>query len=79
MIKIILKINRLGGRKGFDKVVWQAEKVDGSDEPALKLTYTSKDGEEDYPGTLKCTVTYTLTNNSLRFQQADPDWNSDRE
>ena len=60
-----------GGRKGFDKVVWQAEKVDGSDGPALKLTYTSKDGEEDYPGTLKCTVTYTLTNkNELRIEYA---------
>jgi aldose 1-epimerase len=60
-----------GGRKGFDKVVWQAEKVDGSDGPALKLTYTSKDGEEDYPGTLKCTVTYTLTNkNELKIEYA---------
>jgi aldose 1-epimerase len=58
-----------GGRKGFDKVVWQAEKVDAADGPALKLTYTSKDGEEDYPGTLRCTVTYTLTNkNELKIE-----------
>jgi aldose 1-epimerase len=58
-----------GGRKGFDKVVWQAENVDASDGPALKLTYTSKDGEEDYPGTLRCTVTYTLTNkNELKIE-----------
>jgi aldose 1-epimerase len=58
-----------GGRKGFDKVVWQAEKVDTSSGPALKLTYTSKDGEEDYPGTLRCTVTYTLTNkNELKIE-----------
>jgi aldose 1-epimerase len=60
-----------GGRKGFDKAVWQAEKVDTSDGPALKLTYTSKDGEEDYPGTLHCTVTYTLTNkNELKIEYA---------
>lgn len=60
-----------GGRKGFDKVVWQAEKVDGTDGSALKLTYTSKDGEEDYPGTLRCTVTYTLTNkNELKIEYA---------
>jgi aldose 1-epimerase len=50
-----------GGRKGFDKLVWQAEKVDSNEGPALKLTYTSKDGEEDYPGALRCTVIYTLT------------------
>jgi aldose 1-epimerase len=58
-----------GGRKGFDKVVWQAEKVDSSEGSALKLTYTSKDGEEDYPGTLRCTVIYTLTNkNELKIE-----------
>ena len=49
-----------GGRKGFDKVVWQAEKLDTPEGPALKLTYTSKDGEENYPGTLRCEVIYTL-------------------
>jgi aldose 1-epimerase len=60
-----------GGRKGFDKVVWQAEKLDTPDGPALKLTYTSKDGEENYPGTLRCTVTYTLTNkNCLKIEYA---------
>ena len=53
-----------GGRKGFDKVVWQAEKLDTPEGPALKLTYTSKDGEENYPGTLRCEVIYTLTNNN---------------
>jgi aldose 1-epimerase len=58
-----------GGRKGFDKVVWQAEKVDTSDGQALKLTYSSKDGEEDYPGALRCTITYTLTNkNELKIE-----------
>ena len=58
-----------GGRRGFDKAVWQAEKADTGDGPALKLTYTSKDGEEDYPGTLRCEVTYTLTNkNELKIE-----------
>ena len=28
----------------------------------MKLSYLSKDGEEGYPGNLRCTVTYTLTN-----------------
>lgn len=54
-----------GGRKGFDKVVWQAEALPvGEHEAAVKLTYLSKDGEEGYPGNLTATVTYTLTDNS---------------
>jgi len=52
-----------GGLKGFDKVVW-APKVIPGDEPALDLTYTSKDSEEGYPGDLTVTVRYTLTNNN---------------
>ncbi len=48
-----------GGLKGFDKVVWDASSVDSV--PALTLNYTSKDGEEGYPGNLKVTVLYTLT------------------
>jgi len=50
-----------GGKKGFDKVVWDAEMIEGS-EPALKLSYLSKDMEEGYPGNMKVTVIYTLTN-----------------
>jgi aldose 1-epimerase len=51
-----------GGNVGFDQRVWKAEPVVGKDEVALKLTYVSKDMEEGYPGTLKATVTYALTN-----------------
>jgi aldose 1-epimerase len=53
--------NSLHGGKGFDKRVWAATPIEGN-EPGLKLTYTAKDGEEGYPGNLKVTVTYTLTN-----------------
>lgn len=49
-----------GGVKGFDKVIWTAEPVTDSI-PSLTLTYLSKDGEEGYPGNLKVTVKYTLT------------------
>ncbi len=49
-----------GGKKGYDKVVWTAEPAtDGK--ISLVLTYTSKDGEEGYPGNLKIKVVYTLT------------------
>ena len=52
-----------GGRKGFDKVVWDAKELRTTDAVAVELAYLSKDGEEGYPGNLDCTVTYTLTNN----------------
>ncbi len=56
-----------GGTVGFDKVLWTATPIEG-DEPALKLTYTSKDGEEGYPGNLNVTVTYTLQkDNALKI------------
>lgn len=51
-----------GGVKGFDKRVWQAEPEPGPNAAGVKLTYTSKDGEEGYPGTLQCTVFYELNN-----------------
>ena len=51
-----------GGVKGFDKRVWHAEPLPGTSSAALKLTYTSKDGEEGYPGNLQCTILYELNN-----------------
>jgi aldose 1-epimerase len=57
-----------GGKKGFDKYVWHAEPVDTKHGAAVRLTRTSPDGEEDFPGNLKVAVTYTLTdNNELRI------------
>jgi aldose 1-epimerase len=60
--------NSLHGGKGFDKKVWTAEPIEG-DAPSIKLSYTAKDGEEGYPGNLKVTVTYVLTNeNALEIK-----------
>lgn len=60
--------NSLHGGKGFDKRVWTAEPIEG-DAPSIKLSYTAKDGEEGYPGNLKVTVTYVLTNeNALEIK-----------
>ncbi len=50
-----------GGIRGFDKVVWRAERANTPAGPALVMRYKSPDGEEGYPGTLDCTVVYTLT------------------
>ena len=49
-----------GGIKGFDKVVWDVAPLDVTSS-SLTLNYLSKDGEEGYPGNLKTTVKFTLT------------------
>src|SRR5271169_6380764 len=57
-----------GGLRGFDKVVWDADGTTPATQPSLSLSYLSKDGEEGYPGSLKATVVYTLTDsNELRI------------
>jgi aldose 1-epimerase len=58
-----------GGVKGFDKVVWQAEPFRNDKGVGIVFSYTSPDGEEGYPGTLRATVTYTLSDaNALAFE-----------
>lgn len=58
-----------GGLKGFDKVVWDVDSTGPG--AALTLRYTSKDGEEGYPGNLTVTVVYALTDsNQLRIDYA---------
>jgi len=57
-----------GGTQGFDKRVWSATPQKSGKNVGLRLDYTSPDGEMGYPGTLKTTVTYTLTpGNSIRM------------
>ena len=53
-----------GGLKGFDKVLWNAETVQLPNAVGVKFTYTSKDGEEGYPGNLSVTALYMLTNDN---------------
>jgi aldose 1-epimerase len=54
-----------GGKKGFNDVVWNVQKVN---DQKVVLTYLSKDMEEGYPGNLKCKVTYELTDdNAIRI------------
>jgi aldose 1-epimerase len=58
-----------GGPTGFSKRMWTVEKTSMTkDGPSITLTYVSKDGEENYPGTVKLTVECILTNdNALSF------------
>ena len=41
-----------GGVKGFDKVVWKAQSFQLADGVGVVFTYSSRDGEEGYPGNL---------------------------
>ena len=50
-----------GGRIGFDKRVWTAETGDDS----VTFSIISPDGDEGYPGTLRCTASYTLKSDVL--------------
>jgi len=51
-----------GGKKGFDKVVWDAKPLAATgSEQGIEFHYLSKDGEEGYPGNLDVTVVYVLT------------------
>ncbi|MHA4896502.1 aldose epimerase family protein [Pedobacter sp. PWIIR3] len=58
-----LTANIHGGKNGFDRRIWNAEEIPGK-EPAIKMTYFSKDGEEGFPGNLSVSITYTLTNHN---------------
>jgi len=57
-----------GGKKGFDARHWSGEPIHDERGVGVAFTYTSQDGEEGYPGTLKARVAYTLTDkNELVF------------
>ncbi len=54
--------NLHGGNVGFDKKMWKAVPGLKNGEAALKLSLTSPDGDEGFPGELEVTVWYVLTN-----------------
>lgn len=57
-----------GGDRALGKVVWKAKRFENETDRGVKFWYTSTDGEEGYPGSLKMTVTYTLNDkNELRI------------
>lgn len=49
-----------GGKEGFDKKIW---KIDNMTTSKIVMSYESADLEEGYPGKLKVTATYELTEN----------------
>ncbi|KAA6351854.1 Aldose 1-epimerase [termite gut metagenome] len=46
-----------GGPTGFHANVWDAEQID---ERTLRMSYSSKDGEEGFPGNMNIVMTYSL-------------------
>lgn len=50
-----------GGLKGLDQVIWDVDSVTPN---KISLSYTSPDGEEGYPGTLKLNMNYSLTDDN---------------
>jgi len=58
-----------GGLKGFDKRMWKIDSVTGGPDAKVVLSYVSADGEEGFPGELKVTATYALTEkNELKLE-----------
>jgi aldose 1-epimerase len=60
-----------GGKVGFDKRMWNAEKIvyENADLVGVRFTLVSEDGDEGYPGKLNVAVEYTLNNsNELKIE-----------
>ncbi|RYY59340.1 MAG: galactose mutarotase [Chitinophagaceae bacterium] len=56
-----------GGIKGFDKMVWDAA-IPDSTRPSVTFSMVSADGDQGFPGNLKVSVRYTLTDeNEIRI------------
>lgn len=59
-----------GGDQALSRQVWKAKRFESEDntERGVKLWYVSPDGEENYPGDVTISVTYTLNDkNELRI------------
>jgi aldose 1-epimerase len=53
-----------GGKNSFHKLVWKASPVADGSINGVDFTHISPDGTEGYPGTLKVTARYELTNDN---------------
>ena len=49
-----------GGPDGYDKQLWEASIVEEGSVERLRLAYRDPDGANGFPGSVDCTVTYTL-------------------
>lgn len=57
-----------GGLRGFNSKIWEAFPMKYEDRGSVKLTMTSPDGDQGFPGTLDVALTISLTEkNELHF------------
>eukprot|EP00977_Amphora_coffeiformis_P007108 scaffold1551_cov166-Amphora_coffeaeformis.AAC.13 len=49
-----------GGEHGFSRQIWDAEIIDIDGHSAVRFSLTSENGDQDYPGTVECSATYSL-------------------
>jgi aldose 1-epimerase len=57
-----------GGKEGFNTKIWSATPLSENDSEGVRLTYTSPNNEEGYPGELKVQLDYILSeSNELRM------------
>jgi aldose 1-epimerase len=58
-------VNHLhGGKVGFDKILWKSNSFKTETTVGVTLTHFSPDGDQGYPGNLKVTAVYQLTNDN---------------
>lgn len=64
-----------GGFRGLQHKIWKVQELKNGDNPSIKLSCFSEDGEEGYPGNLQVEATYTLTeeNELIIEYQAETD------
>jgi len=49
-----------GGKRGFDKRIWQAAQIPAAQGGGVRMTLVSADGDEGYPGEVTAQVVYKL-------------------
>jgi aldose 1-epimerase len=59
-----------GGTVGFDRHVWQADASSDGDAAEVRLSLTSPDGDQGYPGTVAVATTYRLSPGTVTFEHS---------
>ena len=54
-----------GGLKGYDKELWTAAIIETEGRQKLRLSLTDPDGNNGFPGTVDCSVTYALLDSNI--------------